>query len=155
MLLASEEEALVGAWFEGQRFFGSGLLSSVSAFHGDTPPLLAACRWLDAYFSGDFHALPPLPPLAPVGSPFRRAVWQMLRDIPLGQTSTYGQLTATLRRRGVKASPQAVGGAVGHNPLSLFLPCHRVLGARGSLTGYAAGLERKLRLLTHEGVTLY
>ena len=107
-------------------------------------------RWLDAYFSGrepDF-----LPPLHPHGTAFQRAVWDILRSIPYGQTMTYGEIARRLaaQQGHSRMSAQAVGGAVGHNPISLIVPCHRVVGANGSLTGYAGGVERKLRLLQIE-----
>ena len=112
--------------------------------------LAEAARWLDAYFSGrepDF-----LPPLHPHGTAFQRAVWDILRSIPYGQTMTYGEIARRLAaQQGLShMSAQAVGGAVGHNPISLIVPCHRVVGANGSLTGYAGGVERKLRLLQIE-----
>lgn len=114
-----------------------------------TPALDAACRWLDVYFSGqepDFT-----PKLHLVGSDFRQAVWALLRKIPYGQTTTYGALAGQLAEQsGKRVSAQAVGGAVGHNPVSLIVPCHRVVGSDGSLTGYAGGVEKKMRLLTLE-----
>lgn len=103
-------------------------------------------RWLDIYFSG--HEPDFTPPLHPVGSPFRQAVWQLLLEIPYGQTTTYGALAKRLNAG--RMSAQAVGGAVGHNPISIIVPCHRVVGANGSLTGYAGGLERKIKLLEIE-----
>ena len=114
------------------------------------PVLREALRWLDDYFGGrlpDFT-----PPLRPAGTPFRAAVWERLLAIPYGETVSYGALARELAaQRGMAAmSAQAVGGAVGHNPIALMIPCHRVIGADGSLTGYAAGLERKRRLLAHE-----
>ena len=114
------------------------------------PVLGDACRWLDVYFSGqepDF-----LPPLHPHGSEFQLAVWELLLQIPYGQTTTYGALARQLAaRRGLsRMSAQAVGGAVGHNPISLLIPCHRVVGTNGSLTGYAGGLDKKIRLLELE-----
>ena len=95
-----------------------------------------------------------MPPLAPSGSPFRQAVWALLREIPYGATTTYGALAQALRARGIAAAPQAVGGAVGHNPISILIPCHRVVGADGSLTGYAGGVEKKRFLLELEGADL-
>ena len=111
-------------------------------------------RWLDIYFHGaepDF-----MPPLHPIGSDFQQVVWKILRQIPYGTTRTYGDIAAQIARaRGVaKMSAQAVGGAVGHNDISILIPCHRVVGKSGSLTGYAAGLEKKIRLLTLEKVDM-
>ena len=107
--------------------------------------LFRSSLWLDAYFAQ--RDLPPLPPLAPAGSPFRLSVWERLQAIPYGQTRTYGELSAELC-----SSPRAVGGAAGHNPISILIPCHRVLGTGGSLTGYAGGLNKKKLLLKLEGV---
>ena len=114
------------------------------------PVLGDACRWLDVYFSGrepDFT-----PKLHLIGSDFRQAVWALLLQIPYGQTTTYGALAKQLAEinSGKRVSAQAVGGAVGHNPVSIIVPCHRVVGSDGSLTGYAGGIEKKIRLLTLE-----
>ena len=145
ILLAADEEGLTGLWFETQKYFAAKLAPE----HEErvTPALDAACRWLDVYFSGrepDFT-----PKLHLVGSDFRQAVWALLRKIPYGQTTTYGALAGQLAEQsGKRVSAQAVGGAVGHNPVSLIVPCHRVVGSGGSLTGYAGGVEKKMRLLT-------
>ena len=147
--LASDGEALTGLWFDGQRGFPE-LLPPERA--GEAPPVFAeADRWLDTYFRGtapDFT-----PPLHLRGTDFQLLVWELLLAIPYGQTATYGDLAAeAARRMGVsRMSAQAVGGAVGCNPISVIVPCHRVIGASGSLTGYAGGLERKARLLSLEG----
>lgn len=109
------------------------------------PALLPAARWLDGYFAGEQPGK--LPPLHPVGTPFQTRVWALLSEIPYGKTCTYGDIA---RRLGCPGAAQAVGGAVGRNKLSLFLPCHRVVGANGSLTGYAWGLWRKEWLLKLE-----
>ena len=110
----------------------------------DIPPLADACRWLDLYFSG---AKPDFTPcLAPQGTPFQQSVWGELLAIPYGHTVTYGYIAQRLRCR----SAQAVGGAVGRNPIALIIPCHRVIGSNGQLTGYAYGLDRKQWLLSHE-----
>lgn len=149
--LASEGDALTGLWIEGQKYFAA-TLEKAETREQESAPLLQAARWLDAYFAKAF--LPALPPLAPKGSSFRQAVWQLLLEIPYGQTTTYGALAETLRRRGVGAAAQAVGGAVGHNPISIIIPCHRVVGADGSLTGYAGGIQIKRRLLGLEGAAM-
>lgn len=145
--LACEAGALTGLWFDGQKYFALPEAHEERA----EPVLRDACRWLDEYFAGrepDFT-----PPLAPKGTPFRRTVWALLRKIPYGMTVTYGSLAAEAARTLGLAhmSAQAVGGAVGHNPVSLLIPCHRVVGADGSLTGYAGGLARKRALLELEG----
>ena len=150
--LAADGAALTGLWFDGQKHFAA----SLAAEHEEAalPVFEEAARWLDLYFGGERPDF--TPPLSPRGSPFRRAVWELLLTIPYGQTMRYGQIAALLaQRRGLaRVSAQAVGGAVGHNPVSLIIPCHRVVGADGSLTGYAGGVERKLRLLTLEKADL-
>ncbi len=146
MTMASDGEALVGLWFDGQRFFGAGMEQACGR-RDDLTVFELTHRWLDLYFGGgkpDFT-----PPLLLRGSEFRRQVWEILLAIPYGQTVTYGEVA---RRIGGGMSAQAVGGAVGHNPVSLIVPCHRVVGAYGQLTGYAGGVERKLRLLQLEGI---
>ena len=149
LTLAAEGAQLVGLWFEGQRHYAAG----VSPEHAEqrlTPPLCAACAWLDAYFAGRRPAADALP-LAPVGSTFRRAVWRLLQKIPYGCTTTYGALAAELKAAGIAASAQAVGGAVGPNPISIIIPCHRVLAAHPAAAwNYAAGADRKRALLQLE-----
>ena len=147
--LAGDGDALTGLWFDGQRYFGSTL--PADAKEGRSPVFDEARRWLDVYFSG--HEPDFTPPLHLAGSPFQRTVWALLGQIPYGETTTYGALAQTLAARVGLASmsAQAVGGAVGHNPVSIIVPCHRVVGADGSLTGYAGGIERKIVLLCLEG----
>lgn len=142
--LASDGEALVGLWFEGQKHFGEGLAGE----HMEKPLALfdQADRWLDLYFSGQAPDFTPL--LRPRGTAFQKAVWQRLLAIPCGCTVTYGEIAASLDLP--PGAARAVGGAVGRNPISLMIPCHRVVGADGSLTGYAGGIERKKRLLELE-----
>ena len=150
--LASSGEALTGLWFDGQKHYAAGLSPVAEA--RPLPIFAETARWLQIYFAGaepDFT-----PPLRPVGTPFQQEVWALLRQIPYGGTVSYGALAARIAEaRGLaRFSAQAVGGAVGRNPISLLIPCHRVLGADGSLTGYAGGLERKAALLRLEGVPL-
>ena len=152
ILLAADGEGLTGLWFDGQKYFARTLPKEYA--ESETPVLCEAKRWLDIYFSGrepDFT-----PPLHPVGSAFQRAVWDALLHIPYGKTTTYGALAHSVAARLGRASMsvQAVGGAVGHNPVSLIIPCHRVVGADGSLTGYAGGIDKKVRLLKLEGSDL-
>ena len=146
--LASDGESLTGLWFDGQKYFGAGLC--VEPHEKDLPVFDETRGWLKIYFGGkkpDFT-----PPLSMQGSPFRRAVWETLLLIPYGKTATYGEIARSLSEKfGRKVSARAVGNAVGHNPVSLIVPCHRVVGANGSLTGYAGGLARKCRLLELEG----
>lgn len=150
LLLAEREAALVGLWMEGQRHF-LGALQGARLERRDTPTLRLAERWLDRYFAGERPTLDALP-LAPIGSAFRQAVWKVLREIPYGETITYGEIARALAARGGtgRVSAQAVGGAVGHNPIAIIIPCHRVVGAGGRLVGYAGGLWRKAWLLAHE-----
>lgn len=151
LTLASDGRAITGLWLEGQKYFASTLAPHASAAPA-LPVFHDAAAWLSAYFAKS--PLPAMPPLSPTGSPFRQAVWALLGEIPYGATTTYGTLAQALRTRGIAAAPQAVGGAVGHNPISILIPCHRVVGADGSLTGYAGGVEKKRFLLELEGADL-
>ena len=148
ILLAGNGEGLTGLWFAGQKYFAQGLPGDAAP--GEDTVLAQTCRWLDRYFAGEDPG--PLPPLAPRGTPFRREVWDILLTIPPGEVLTYGDIAARLAQsRGIAHfSAQAVGGAVGHNPVSILIPCHRVVGRDGSLTGYAGGLWRKEALLVLE-----
>ena len=139
ILLAANDNGLTGLWFYGAKYFAADLEDART--EKLTPVLRQTLRWLDTYFSGsepDF-----MPPLELHGSDFRRRVWAELAKIPYGETVTYGEIAKKL---GVK-SAQAVGGAVGHNPVSIIVPCHRVLGADGSLTGYAGGTDKYPRTM--------
>ena len=143
--LASDGEALVGLWIEGQKYFAS--TAGEMMFKEDLPVFNKAKLWLDRYFAGEKPASAELP-LAPAGGEFRQRVWKALLDIPYGETMSYGEIA---RRLG-NSSARAVGGAVGHNPISIIIPCHRVIGSNGSLTGYAGGIDKKVFLLEREGV---
>lgn len=144
-LLTSDGVSLTGCYLENQKYF-----PEMAAFEEKELPIFEQTKtWLDAYFSGEKPELSELK-LAPKGSEFRQKVWQILCKIPAGQTTTYGEIA---RKLGIR-SGQAIGGAVGHNPISVIIPCHRVLGADGSLTGYAGGLSAKRYLLALEGVDL-
>lgn len=148
VLLAADEVGLRGLWFDGQKYFARDLPDERT--ERETPVLSEAKRWLDLYFGGqepDF-----LPPLHPVGTPFRQAVWEILLRIPYGKTVTYGEISKQLAEKmGLeRMSAQAVGCAVGHNEISIIIPCHRVVGSNGSLTGYAGGINRKIKLLELE-----
>ena len=143
LTLCSDGEALTGLYFDGQRYFMEGCPGPYE--EAALPVFGEAARWLDAYFGGttpDFT-----PPLAPRGTPFRVCVWKALLEIPYGQTVSYGELA---RRVGNGVAARAVGNAVAHNPVSIIIPCHRVVGGNGTLTGYSAGLEIKSRLLALE-----
>lgn len=173
LTLAARGGALVGLWVAGQRFFGrpygideasarsaldltspdsrEAVLAEAGWDEADARALGTAVAWLDGYFAGE-DASPTTIPLAPEGTDFQRHVWEAMDAIPYGATRTYGHLTATLRDAGVPASAQAIGGAVGRNPLLLIRPCHRVVAATGP-GGYAAGAEAKAWLLAHEAAT--
>ena len=148
ILLAADEIGLTGLWFDGEKYFADNLPKVYAEW--ETPILLEAKRWLDIYFAGnepDFT-----PPLHPIGSAFQQSVWEILRQIPYGKTTTYGEIANKLaEKQGLsRMSAQAVGGAVGHNKISIIIPCHRVVGANGSLTGYAGGIDKKGKLLELE-----
>ena len=150
ILLAADELGLTGLWFDGAKYFAAGLDPEHKP--QETPILREAAHWLDLYFRGqepDFT-----PPLHPIGSPFRQEVWALLLQIPYGQTTTYGALAKQLAAKHgrPRMSAQAVGGAVGHNKISIIIPCHRVVGTNGSLTGYAGGIDKKVKLLALEKV---
>ena len=151
--LGSDGEALTGLWFDGQKFFGNTLQPQHR--EADLPVFQETRRWLDVYFSGKVPGF--TPKIRTRGTPFRMAVWKTLLTIPYGKTMTYGEIAARVAASSEvgRMSAQAVGGAVGHNPISLIIPCHRVLGAGGKLTGYAGGLDRKSRLLQMENPSLF
>ena len=144
MLIVSDGEAICGLWFYGQKYFKSTIDENMVEMP-DLTIFKKVVKWLDDYFNGlnpeiDFK-------LNPQGSEFRKNVWKILTEIPYGKTMTYGEIASLLSPT---MSAQAVGGAVGHNPISILIPCHRVLGANGKLTGYAGGIERKIKLLELE-----
>lgn len=149
LLLASDGENLTGLWLEGQRHYAAGL--EADAQYMDSLPLFRRVkRWLDRYFAGEAPAGGELP-VKPAGTDFRRAVCALLTEIPYGQTVTYGELARRYTlRTGRRTSARAVGGAVGRNPVSIVIPCHRVVGAGGALVGFAAGLDHKRFLLELE-----
>lgn len=147
--MASDGIHLVGLWFDGQKNYASTLAQDCEE-RDDLPIFKETRRWLDIYYSGGIPDFTPA--LAMRGSDFRRQVWEVLLTIPYGQTLTYGEIT---RKIGKPGAFQAIGGAVGHNPISLIIPCHRVVGAHGSLTGYAGGIERKKRLLKWEKTRIF
>lgn len=151
MTLAEREGRLVGAWFCGQRYDRANLGSSRPARPDEAPVLDEAAAWLDRYFEGADPGK--IPAISFAGTPFQISVWQELLSIPYGTTVTYGGLAERLAAgTGRRQSARAVGTAVGRNALLVFVPCHRVIGAGGRLCGYAAGLERKERLLRIEGI---
>lgn len=152
LVLASDGDSITGLWMEGQRYFGSTL--EEGAEERKLPVHEQAFTWLDHYFKGenpviDFN-------LAPKGTEFRQKVWQKLREIPYGEVTTYGQIAHKLAHEAGKdaMSARAVGGAVGKNPISIIIPCHRVVGSDGSLTGFAGGIAKKIHLLELEEVDM-
>lgn len=150
ILLAADLVGLTGLWFDGEKYYADHL----DPEHGERnlPVFEETKRWLTIYFSGqepDFT-----PPLHIIGSPFQLSVWKILQKIPYGKTMTYGEIAKVIaKQRGLShMSAQAVGGAVGHNEISIIIPCHRVIGTDGSLTGYVGGLDKKEKLLQLEKV---
>lgn len=159
LTLSGDGTGITGLWIEGQKYFGrtleTGSREESSCYDAPDKDFCEvfgrACKWLDAYFKGEKEEISF--PLAPKGSIFQRSVWDILREIPYGETTTYGEIAKILSDRQKRPmSAQAVGGAVARNPISILIPCHRVVGTNGSLTGYAGGMERKIKLLTLEGV---
>ena len=151
--LAGNDSALLGLWFDGQKY-DRAAIRGMDFCERETQAICCAKTWLSAYFSGQRPN--ELPPLQLAGSDFRKCVCKIMLTIPYGHTMTYGEIAAEAAHLLGRArmSAQAVGGAVGHNPISLIIPCHRVVGSSGSLTGYAGGIERKLWLLGHEGIDI-
>ncbi|CAK7006856.1 methylated-DNA--[protein]-cysteine S-methyltransferase [uncultured Phascolarctobacterium sp.] len=147
-------EKLVGLWLEGQKYHG-GTLPEAMREKNELPLFDLTKKWLDRYFDGQKPDILELP-LAPIGGEFRQEVWKILCEIPYGEVITYGSIAKKMAGRMNKEtmSSQAVGGAVGHNPISIIIPCHRVVGANGSLTGYAGGINTKIKLLELEGVDM-
>ncbi|MCD8365636.1 MAG: methylated-DNA--[protein]-cysteine S-methyltransferase [Clostridiales bacterium] len=152
--LTATENALTGLWFKDEKYYSKVFAEMEACTCGELAVFGQTREWLDTYFHGknpDFT-----PPMQPEGTPFRQSVWEILKTIPYGQTMTYGEIASILAaQRGIsRMSAQAVGGAVGHNPISIIVPCHRVIGTDGSLTGYAGGLDRKTALLESEGIKI-
>lgn len=154
LTLASDKINLTGLWIEGQKYYGSTIRDKKTE-ERELPVFKEAKKWLDKYFEGKNPEISQLP-LAPEGSEFRQKVWKILCEIPYGEVITYKDIAKKIAEKAgkEKMSAQAVGGAVGHNPISIIIPCHRVVGSDGSLTGYAGGLENKKRLLSLEGVSV-
>ncbi len=149
LFLAADEIGLIGLWLEHEKYFAHSFDPNHEA--KEVPVFAETKRWLDIYFSGkepDF-----MPAIHMLGTDFQKEVWKILRTIPYGKTTTYGEIARQIaEKRGLsRMSAQAVGGAVGHNALSVIIPCHRVVGTNGSLTGYAGGIDKKIMLLKLEG----
>ena len=153
ILLASKNNKLIGLWLEGQKYYLSNIKEEM--IEEDTEILVKTKNWLDRYFKGEKPSINELE-LNPIGSEFRQEVWKILCTIPYGKVITYNDIAKQIaHNRGInKMSAQAIGGAVGHNPISIIIPCHRVVGSNGSLTGYAGGIDKKIYLLKHEEVDM-
>jgi methylated-DNA-[protein]-cysteine S-methyltransferase len=152
LTLSSDGKNICGLWIEGQKYFAKTLGKDV--LEQNMPIFENVHNWLDIYFSGkepDF-----MPPLMPKGSPFQKWVWNNLCKIPYGKTTTYGELAKQFEfeNRGKRTSSRAIGGAAGHNPVSILIPCHRVIGKTGNPTGYAGGIDKKMTLLKLEGIVI-
>ena len=151
MTLVSDGTALIALDFDEQKYFLEE--PEANRQQKSRPVCEETCHWLDLYFGGSAPDF--MPPLAPAGTAFQQSVWEILRTIPYGTTTTYGAIAKRLEQNtGKRMSAQAVGGAVGRNPISIIIPCHRVIGSDGSLTGYAGGLDKKEYLLRTEGIVL-
>ena len=150
--LASDGEYLCGLWFQGQKYFGETIPEEMHRKH-DLEIFQKTENWLERYFTGKRPKISELP-LRPIGSEFRQRIWKILCEIPYGEITTYGEIAHRIaEEQGLEhMSAQAVGGAVGHNPISIIIPCHRVVGSKGGLTGYAGGIDKKRKLLEHEGM---
>ena len=152
--LACCDDNLVGLWTKGQKYHGDTIPEAMVE-NNDIPIFGTAKNWLNRYFEGKKPDIAELP-LAPIGGEFRQSVWKILCEIPYGKVTTYGDIAKKMavKMGRVSMSSQAVGGAVGHNPISIIIPCHRVVGSNGSLTGFAGGIQMKMKLLELEGVDM-
>lgn len=154
LLIASKENKLVGLWIENQKYYLSNFKDKIIETE-NLEILVKTKKWLDRYFKGEKPDISELE-INLIGSEFRKSVWEILKNIPYGEVITYNDIAKELaKQKGIKKmSAQAVGGAVGHNPISIIIPCHRVVGSNGSLTGYAGGIKKKIYLLEHEKVNM-
>lgn len=154
LLIASKENKLVGLWIENQKYYLSNFKDKIIETE-NLEILVKTKKWLDRYFKGEKPDISELE-INFIGSEFRNSVWEILKNIPYGEVITYNDIAKELaKQKGIKKmSAQAVGGAVGHNPISIIIPCHRVVGSNGSLTGYAGGIKKKIYLLEHEKVNM-
>lgn len=150
ILIVSDSTSLIGLWLEGQKHYGETLKNN-TIIEEETPILNKTKKWLDSYFLGSNPKIEDLK-LNPIGSPFRKRVWEILCKIPYGKTITYGDIAKKLSTQDKEMSAQAIGGAISHNQILIIIPCHRVIGAGGNLTGFAAGIDKKIRLLKLEKV---
>ena len=154
LTICAKNNHLVGLWIEGQKYFANTV--NVEMISEDSLEIFKKTKkWLDEYFKGNRPNTKYLN-LSPIGNEFRQSIWKILCKIPYGEVTTYGDIARELaKQKGIeRMSAQAVGGAVGHNPISIIIPCHRVIGKNGKLTGYAGGLDKKIKLLKIEGINL-
>ncbi len=154
MLLASNEKRIIGLWIKEQKYINKTMPEKMIE-NNKLPILKEGIAWLDDYFAGNKPDVSRLP-IQPIGSEFRQCVWKILIQIPYGTLTSYGDIAKEVAKEMGKdsMSAQAVGGAVGHNPISIIIPCHRVVGANGNLTGYASGIDNKIKLLEQEGIDM-
>lgn len=156
LLIAVKDNKLIGLWMEGQKYYKQNV-NEETVVTEDHFMIVKTKKWLDRYFRGDQPSIRELE-LELIGSDFRKSVWNILMEIPYGSVITYKDIVERLSSDSIngfkKMSAQAVGGAVGHNPISIIIPCHRVVGTNGSLTGYAGGIQKKIYLLNHEHVNM-
>lgn len=152
ILLGADDQGLTGLWLEGQKYFANYL--DPEHEERDCEAFEQTRAWLDLYFRGENPGF--LPPIHMIGTSFQKEIWEILLQIPYGKLTTYGKIADQIaEKRGIAhMSAQAVGGAVGHNEISIIIPCHRVVGTNGSLTGYAGGIDKKIYLLTLEGADM-
>ena len=150
LTILCDESNVLGLWIKGQKYFGNNILEK-AIVSNNQPILIQTKKWLDRYFKGKNPQIEELP-LKPIGGDFRQIVWKILCKIPYGQTTTYGNIAKEVAKilKKDKMSAQAIGGAVGHNPISIIIPCYRVIGSKGNLTGYAGGIDIKKKLLDFE-----
>ena len=150
LILVSDGDNLVGLYMENQKYYLNGIKQELTS-KDNLQVFENTKKWLDRYFAKEKPSIKEIP-IAPKGGEFRQKVWKILCEIPYGQTITYGEIAKRIAKQmnKEKMSAQAVGNAVGHNPISIIIPCHRVIGKNGSLTGYAGGIERKKMLLELE-----
>ena len=152
IILTAQNNALTGLYFDGQKYLPD---TSALLENNQLPIFLQTAQWLDIYFQGKNPCF--TPPLLMIGSDFRQSVWQMLMKVPFGKTISYKEIAQKIahQQNRLHMSPQAIGNAVGHNPISLIIPCHRVIGSNGHLTGYAGGIDKKISLLKLEKVNIF
>ena len=154
ILIVSDEQNLIGLWIDGQKYYLSGIKQELVQ-NAEIQILCKTKKWLNRYFNGEKPEIKELQ-LAPLGNEFRQNVWKILCDVPYGETITYGEIAKKIAKimNRSNMSAQAIGNAVGHNPISIIIPCHRVIGSNGNLTGYAGGIDKKVMLLKLEKVNL-